>query len=213
MSTTIEINKKSIREFLGSGKHERFIIPEYQRPYAWTDEEVQTLFEDLAEYTSEGVDSLYFLGTIVSFKNTANEQEIIDGQQRITTLCLLLRAIYTKLETMDKSDEKDNFIRQIEPALWQTDDLTGKANRKNSLLESRVFESKYNEILINILETGFAEKSEKDNYSINYRKCQDLIDCYAKDEPLTFYRFINNLLNKANVHNLSLGTINFRCYL
>ena len=59
MSTTIEINKKSVREFLGSGKKERFIIPEYQRPYAWTDEEVQTLFDDLVEYTRENGFSLF----------------------------------------------------------------------------------------------------------------------------------------------------------
>lgn len=122
MSTTIEINKKSVREFLGSGKKERLIIPEYQRPYAWTDEEVQTLFEDLVEYTQERIDSPYFLGTIVSYTNSDKEQEIIDGQQRITTLCLLLRAIYTKIEKMDHTDERNNFIRQIEPALWQTDE-------------------------------------------------------------------------------------------
>lgn len=199
MSTTIEINKKSVREFLGSGKKERFVIPEYQRPYAWTDEEVQTLFDDLVEYTQERMDSPYFLGTIVSYTNDNKEQEIIDGQQRITTLCLLLRAIYTKIEKMDHTDERNNFIGQIEPALWQTDELTGKANRKQSLLESRVFESQYNAILTNILETGTIEKSAKDNYSKNYSLCQELIDEYAKDEPLTFYSFINNILNKAIV--------------
>lgn len=199
MSTTIEINKKSVREFLGSGKKERFIIPEYQRPYAWTDEEVQTLFDDLVEYTQERMDSPYFLGTIVSYTNDDKEQEIIDGQQRITTLCLLLRAIYTKIEKMDHTDERNNFIGQIEPALWQTDELTGKANRNQSLLESRVFESEYNAILTNILETGITEKCAKDNYSKNYRLCQELIDEYAKDEPLTFYSFINNILNKAIV--------------
>lgn len=199
MSTKIEINKKSVREFLGSGKKERFIIPEYQRPYAWTDEEVQTLFDDLVEYTQERIDSPYFLGTIVSYTNDDKEQEIIDGQQRITTLCLLLRAIYTKIEKMDHTDERDNFIRQIEPALWQTDELTGKANRDQSLLESRVFESEYNAILTNILEAGTTDKSAKDNYSKNYRLCQELIDEYAKEEPLTFYSFINNILNKAIV--------------
>jgi len=79
MSTTIEINKRSVKEFLSSGKVEKFIIPEYQRPYAWTDEEVQTLFEDIVEYTQEQLDSPYFLGTIVSYTNTDKEQEIIDG--------------------------------------------------------------------------------------------------------------------------------------
>lgn len=199
MSTTIEINKKSVKEFLEAGKKQKFVIPEYQRPYAWGEDEVQTLFDDIVEYTQERIDSPYFLGTIVSYTNDDKEQEIIDGQQRITTLCLLLRALYTKIEKMDHTKERNNFIGQIEPALWETDDLSGEADKSKTLLESRVFESEYNEILINILSTGVADKEAKDNYTLNYLLCQNLIDQYAKDEPLTFYHMINNLLNKAIV--------------
>ena len=199
MSTSIEINKKSVKEFLDAGKKHRFVIPEYQRPYAWGEEEVQTLFDDLVEYTQERIDSPYFLGTIVSYTNDENEQEIIDGQQIITTLCLLLRAIYTKIEKMDDTKERKNFISQIEPALWETDELSGEADKSKTLLESRVFESEYNGILHNLLRTGVADKNARDNYSKNYLLCQNLIDEYAKDEPLTFYHMINNILNKAIV--------------
>lgn len=73
MSTTIEINKKSVKEFLDAGKKRKFVIPEYQRPYAWREEEVQTLFDDLVEYTQERIDSPYFLGTIVSYTNADKE--------------------------------------------------------------------------------------------------------------------------------------------
>ena len=101
MPTTIEVNKQSVGALLGSGKSKPFVIPEYQRPYAWTDEQVETLFEDLWEFTatSGGTEreGSYFLGSIVSYENEDGEQEIIDGQQRITSLFLLLRAIYTKL--------------------------------------------------------------------------------------------------------------------
>lgn len=45
MPTTIEVNKQSVEALLGSGKSKPFVIPEYQRPYAWTDEQVETLFE------------------------------------------------------------------------------------------------------------------------------------------------------------------------
>lgn len=197
MSTSIEINKKSVKEFLDAGKKHRFVIPEYQRPYAWGEEEVQTLFDDLVEYTQERIDSPYFLGTIVSYTNDDKELEIIDGQQRITTLCLLLRAIYTKIEKMDHTKERKNFISQIEPALWETDELSGEADKSKTLLESRVFESEYNGILHNLLRTGDADKNARDNYSKNYLLCKNLIDKYAKDEPLTFYHMINNILNKA----------------
>ena len=199
MSTTIEINKKSVKEFLDAGKKQKFVIPEYQRPYAWREEEVQTLFDDLVEYTQERIDSPYFLGTIVSYTNGDKEQEIIDGQQRITTLCLLLRALYTKIEKMDHTKERSNFISQIEPALWETDELSGEADKSKTLLESRVFESEYNNILDHILSTGIADEGAKDNYTRNYLLLQNLIDDYAKDEPLTFYHMINNILNKAIV--------------
>ena len=199
MSTTIEINKKSVKEFLEQGKENKFVIPEYQRPYAWGDEEVQTLFDDLVEYTREGIESPYFLGTIVSYTNENKEQEIIDGQQRITTLCLLLRALYSKIEKMDNTKAKNNFINQIEPTLWETDELSGESEKNKVLLESILFESDYNTVLRNIIETGDIEENAKDNYSKNYELCQNLIDQYAKEEPLTFYHFVNNILNKAIV--------------
>ena len=104
MSTTIEINKKSVREFLGSGKKEMFIIPEYQRPYRWKIDECQTLWDDIinAFYEKKGDKNEkegnekfeYFLGSIVSFENDHGDLEIIDGQQRITTLTLLFRAFF-----------------------------------------------------------------------------------------------------------------------
>lgn len=107
MSTAIEVNKQSVETLLGSGKTKPFVIPEYQRPYAWTAEQVETLFEDLWEFTSDigGTEreASYFLGSIVAYENEKGEQEIIDGQQRITSLFLLLRAIYTKLVATPES--------------------------------------------------------------------------------------------------------------
>ena len=50
MPTTIEVNKQSVEALLGSGKTKPFVIPEYQRPYAWTSEQVETLFEFVGVY-------------------------------------------------------------------------------------------------------------------------------------------------------------------
>lgn len=116
---SINVNKKCVKDFLREGKQHPFLIPEYQRPYAWTDEQVVTLFEDLLEFTENSVEneddmSSYFLGSIVSYENEAREQEIIDGQQRITSLFLLLRAIYTKLDSMpSKPQEAKHFCLKL----------------------------------------------------------------------------------------------------
>ena len=141
MPTTIEVNKQSVEALLGSGKSKPFVIPEYQRPYAWTDEQVETLFEDLWDFTatSGGTEreSSYFLGSVVSYENEDGEQEIIDGQQRITSLFLLLRAIYTKLiatPASERTAEANNFIGKIEPTIWRTNKLTGTVDFKNTII-------------------------------------------------------------------------------
>ena len=206
MATTIEVNKSSIKELLMTGTKEKFLIPEYQRPYAWTDDQIHTLFEDLVEYTNNQNESSYFLGCIVSFSNENKEQEIIDGQQRITTLFLLLRAIHRKLQKMSDSKEKDNFIRQIEPAIWKIDELTSVADYSSVLIESKVLEAEYNQILENILKSGEADDKSKDRYSQNYISIIGLLDKYANDEPLNFYRFINNVLNKTIVLPIKADT-------
>lgn len=196
MTTTIEVNKQSVRQLLETGKNKKFIIPEYQRPYAWSDEQIQVLFDDLVEYTINDSESTYFLGTIVAYENDDQEQEIIDGQQRITTLFLLLRAVYSKLE---HSLEKEAiYLRsQIEPAIWEQDDLTGEVSLDEILITSKVMGDDGNQEFAKILVSGKADPKSNSNYSRNYIQLQHLIDDYANNEPLSFYRFVSNILNRA----------------
>ncbi len=204
MPTTIEVNKQSVEALLGSGKTKPFVIPEYQRPYAWTDEQVETIFEDLWDFTatSGGTEreGSYFLGSIVAYENEDGEQEIIDGQQRITSLFLLLRAIYTKLvatPVSERTPEANNFVGKIEPAIWRTNKLTGTVDFKNILLTSRVVNNEGNETLRSILETGKTDENAKDNYSKNYNRFQELFDKHSTENPLMVYQFIYALLNQA----------------
>lgn len=197
MYTTIEVNKQSVKQLLETGKNKKFVIPEYQRPYAWSDDQIQTLFDDLVEYTENNNESTYFLGTVVSYENDNNEQEIIDGQQRITSLFLLLRALYAKLASMVETPESKNFKSQIESALWEQDELTAAVDYEKTLITSRVMGDDGNEIFANILITGKIQIGAKNNYSQNYELFVDLIEKYATNQPELFYWFIRNLLNKA----------------
>jgi Protein of unknown function DUF262/Protein of unknown function (DUF1524) len=76
-----------------------FRIPSYQRPYAWTTEQARDLFDDLTGFMNASAGKVeemppYFLGSIVLIKaeNLPNA-DVVDGQQRLTTLTLLLSAI------------------------------------------------------------------------------------------------------------------------
>lgn len=198
MTTTINVDKRSVKQLLETGKNKKFVIPEYQRPYAWSDEQIQVLFDDLSEYThntNDDDESTYFLGTIVSYENENHEQEIIDGQQRITTLFLLLRAIYTKLE---KSGSEADFLKsQIVPTIWKQNPTTGKVDFDKILITSRVMGDEGNQEFANILITGQSDEKSNSNYAKNYRLLQQLVDEYAAEQPLAFYSFISNILNRA----------------
>lgn len=197
MTTSINVNKVSVQDLLKSGKEHKFIIPEYQRPYAWGVDEAETLFNDLWDFT-EKQETTYFLGSIVSYLNEQGEQEIIDGQQRITSLFLLLRAIYTNLQQPDeKTKESLHFIQEIEPTIWVKNSINGEIDYSNILIESKVINNSGNEILRKILETGKTDEKATDNYSVNYRKFQELYSNKAQHDPTKIYYFILAILSKA----------------
>ena len=72
-----------------------YVIPSYQRPYAWTNVQAGELFSDLYDfYSKEDKEDTYFLGSIVLIKGEGKPHaEVIDGQQRLTTLTILLAAL------------------------------------------------------------------------------------------------------------------------
>ena len=202
MSTTISVNKQTIEQFLLNARTKPFIIPDYQRPYSWTSDQINTLFKDIWEFTcNEGgtdKEGTYFLGSIVFYENKNGEQEIIDGQQRITSIFLLLRAIYTKLsKPKEKTEEAKNFINKIEPLIWKTNKLTGKVEYSSILLNSKVISETENEVLKKILETGEVNEKLEDNYSKNYNQILELIEEKSVENALMIYQFIYALLNQV----------------
>jgi Protein of unknown function DUF262 len=84
-------------------------IPPYQREYSWQKAQWEDLFQDLIQ-----ADGAHFLGTIITLNTTTDAVysgvlELIDGQQRMTTLTLLLAAVYSVLKQHD--DELDDDTR------------------------------------------------------------------------------------------------------
>jgi uncharacterized protein with ParB-like and HNH nuclease domain len=94
-----------------------FSIPAYQRPYAWTTEETGELLADLLSFLGDGSESVadanpYFLGSIVLIKSDdAPEADVVDGQQRLTTITILL-AVLRSLANSESASEITEFIYQ-----------------------------------------------------------------------------------------------------
>lgn len=87
MSNKIKGNEYTLSKIFSSDFE--YHIPGYQRPYAWTAVETGILFDDLYDFfQKESVDD-YFLGSIVLIKDEDKPYaEVIDGQQRLTTLSI-----------------------------------------------------------------------------------------------------------------------------
>ncbi|MFP1602968.1 DUF262 domain-containing protein [Microbacterium sp. 2216-1] len=70
-----------------------FSIPDYQRPYRWGTEQALQLLEDLEESANRDQDEPYFLGSLVLVQQSERAFDVIDGQQRLTTLTLLFSVL------------------------------------------------------------------------------------------------------------------------
>lgn len=88
-----EVHVCAVKELIGK----QFVIPSYQRGYRWGDTQVQQLFDDLKKAYVEGWDS-YNLQPLVVVRATNGEWRVVDGQQRLTSLYLLLKALKQKNE-------------------------------------------------------------------------------------------------------------------
>ena len=113
MSETIEAKELQLVTIFSDNY--RFEIPEYQRPYAWTTEQTGELLDDLlyALGQAENVRDAapYFLGSIVIIKNGLQPQaQIVDGQQRITTLTILLCVLRELASTESDSSDTHNYV-------------------------------------------------------------------------------------------------------
>lgn len=88
-----------------------FQIPDYQRPYSWGREQTLQLLDDLEGALDSETDEPYFLGSIVLVKSgKAPESQVIDGQQRLTTLTILIAAIRDLTANSQLARELADFV-------------------------------------------------------------------------------------------------------
>lgn len=188
----LSIDQKTIKDLFQDKKSD-FLIPDYQRPYAWLakDKECQQLWDDIIEfafpdedYTKFNQDEEYFLGTIVTFMNKDKKLEVIDGQQRLTTLMLLLRAFYSKLGNM-KDANSIKLRETIEKCLWKTDELDNPIKTELKI-DSQVATDNDKGEFLNILLSGTTTLGQNSNYAVNFRFFQEKIDEFLSTYPSYF---------------------------
>ena len=85
----LPLKEVSILELFNGTVQATFEVPIYQRNFAWEKDEITALIQDIYDAWKKDSGSVYFIGTLVSFHKGDNVFEIIDGQQRLTTLTLI----------------------------------------------------------------------------------------------------------------------------
>lgn len=149
------------------GSQKRFIIPVYQRNYDWKKENCKQLFDDLVSVEKDGKET-HFFGSIVSYAHSRDEVVLIDGQQRITTVSLILIAIVNALKKGAMSTKDDTLVFRIEDFLVDKYDRTERKFRLKPFRDDRVaFDS-----LIYKDEADYIHESK---VTINYRYFYDRI--------------------------------------
>lgn len=208
---------------LFSTRNEQFVIPAYQRRYAWEEKQCKELFNDIKYLSNE--DS-HLLGNLVcltvAHRASINQLEVIDGQQRITTLTLLLNAISEKLIENDDHEEAQKIngllkasgvdrVKSNKVVLGELDNSDYEKVIKNERLESI-----HNK---NLLENAnsfkeWLDELTKNEFNSFYYKLMDRVsvirlDVYQAKDAYKLFETINNrglsLTSTDIIKNFLLG--------
>lgn len=204
----------------------RFFIPIYQRPYSWEKNQIDELMKDLFDNydnshsyglsedqlnsTSEKQNP-FFLGNIIVDESNKEKFLVIDGQQRITTLSLLLLVLYIKLQ---KDQSNISLLNNIKSLLWYK--TNGIPQKEKRTIELSDFENEY---FVNLFDIAFDEPSrfigfiKENNINCNNSKSKIFyerlqkncalifqhIEQKEKDESFNFANFVSFVLSNVYV--------------
>ena len=200
----LEISKKTVHDVFVEKMN--FLIPDYQRPYSWERDQRETLWEDLKSFAfpagGEEFDDdndEYFLGTIVTFTHGKNTKEVIDGQQRLITLMLLLRAFYEAFR-----DKNNPVAQEIAKCIWHTKNYL--PDKTHSKIKSEVATDEYIPEFEQIIADGKIPRASKSLYAQNYRYFQRKIKEFKDSAAEDFQDFPKRIMDNCIILPIVAGT-------
>ena len=168
-----DLELKAIKDF----QNFHFLVKDYQRGYKWTKEEVTQLLDDIYEFEPQNENEFYCLQPIViKEEKVSKEKELIDGQQRCTTIYLILKYLGKDTFELDYQTRKgsETFIKEIDSL-----GIAGKWDEWVKALSNK-------------------DKNNVDNYHF-FEAYQTIQDWFAKKSKDEKERFLDKLLNKTQV--------------
>lgn len=186
--------------FNGVLNHRLFAIPNYQRAYSWESKQRQDLFDDIKKLSNTGDPNRHhFMATIVCLQTHKTEEvgtdelervDVVDGQQRLTTLIILLKAIAKNLSTGDSLQQEEAI--KIEKILVKDEQrlILLQTNHDNSMI--------FRKYLINgtIPEERYLKTTAEINLFNAYNECELFIDEWSITFPvIELLKIIKNRLD------------------
>ena len=206
----ITASPETIREIFSK----KYTIPDFQRPYSWDNEPCEKLWDDIIDFHNQkkGKDDKYFLGNVIINPGPESAQgawEVVDGQQRLTTLLLLIKALHLHAGT----------VKALEECLRIKDPLTSELTDEIRVVSFAISEDKEN--LHSVILNNF-DNIPKCNLLSNFELFRSKIDewwtdngqsaealhsfilvlldnvvllpihCDSEDDALTIFETINN---------------------
>lgn len=161
----------------------RYLVPMYQRNYAWGEGEINQLIQDVLDYQQSKPDQTYYIGTLVVYERKDGSFEVIDGQQRFTTLTLLTFALY-RLSSSNKTT--------VDMSWYNTPNLNFESRQKSS----DTFASLFQGVSLENLKT--------DNYNLDVVNGYSLLEkgLLALDDKLE--EFSQYLFEKVEIARVSV---------
>ncbi|WP_085611288.1 MULTISPECIES: DUF262 domain-containing protein [unclassified Pseudomonas] len=179
-----EISQLSIKALLSS--RDEYVIPMYQRNYAWEEGEITQLIQDVIDYLPKKDDKArnYYIGTLVVYERPDSKTplfETIDGQQRLTTLSLLTSYLKN--------------TRLVDLAWYSNLSIHFDSREHSRATFSAVFEGKFNDDPAEVL----AEKQINTGILNGYRLIQKLLPQKLKENSVSLQQFYDYLFRYVQI--------------
>ncbi|QFG53541.1 DUF262 domain-containing protein [Chryseobacterium sp.] len=167
----MDIVKEPIINLFSTGKNQ-YIIPFFQRPYVWKIEDCENLYEDFIqtlETSNKNPLKEHFIGTVITKPNPASRAssakfDLIDGQQRLTTFALAIKALANSVDTSQENAQ--HLYNNINNALSYIDSF-GKQHFR--IVHNRIDSSYFNKVMASDADTIFDEEEGRSKIIDNYR--------------------------------------------
>ena len=184
MEKILPLEERSIKQiFLESKETQKYSIPIYQRNYAWEEDQITALIKDVYDSLKSSKPQ-YYIGTLVTYQREDSIFEVIDGQQRLTTIYIILKVLGVK-----------DFCSRLTYGARKKSAYTIQKLDNNQKLEGEVDAGIRNgyEFAKKAIDNTFDDKSELDSFK-NYfcNKVKIIHYCVPKDVDLNHYFEVMN---------------------